>query len=296
MRIKHENTTLSEKDTQFAIADTASIDRITLTKFSNKEKVESIVLERQKDGWRINNKHDVRPDKITMLLTVLLRIEVREPLHPNAISNVYTNLDQSSTRVDVEGAGDISRSYIIGEKSAISKGTYALMNGAQQPCIIHLPGMAEFVRPYVSSTTQDWRDNRVFALNPREVYRIEVQTPGNAEKCFVVENQRGQLYLSGNPQADTSTIQRYINRFQSIPARSFAENLFPNVRDSLSKHAPLATVTVRDRQGYQRKLILHNRKDVVNTMFGWVEGENELLLMQNFSMDSVLVSRNYFQK
>ncbi len=283
-------STLDPRDTQVALHDTAAVRQVRLIRFSHKKEKSRLVLERGPAGWTVNGQYPARPDKIELLLTALRRLEVREPLHPNARSTVFGYLDESHIRVEVDGPEP--RTFFVGEQAAVGQGSYLLVQGAQSPVIAHLPGMSPYLKPYFSTFVNDWRDNRIFALNPREIYRLEVNAGPLGQ--FAIDQRPGYLALAGFPQADPARLRRYLERYRSVPARGFGDREYPTVRDSLARRPPDASIAVRDRQGYVRRLVLYNRQDDLNTRFGWVEGENELLIVQHFALDSLLVSPAWF--
>jgi hypothetical protein len=283
-------TTLNPRETTLAVHDTAAIRQVRLLRFSHKKETGRLVLERTPAGWRVNGQYDARPDKIELLLTALRRLAVREPLHPNARSTVFGYLDENHIRVEVDGPEP--RTFFVGEQAAVGQGSYLLVQGAKNPVIAHLPGMTPYLKPYFSTFVNDWRDNRIFALNPREIYRLEVDAGPLGR--FAIDQRPGSVALVGFPQADTARLHRYLERYRSVPARGFGAREYPTVRDSLARRPPDASIALRDRQGYVRRLVLYNRQDDINTRFGWVEGEDELLIVQHFVLDSLLVPPTWF--
>src|SRR5210317_1904152 len=78
------NSTIKRELRDFAIADTASIDKI----FMVKKTTEQVTLTRTASGWMVNDKYHARNDAIQMILKTLKRVQVRNPVTESSMDNV----------------------------------------------------------------------------------------------------------------------------------------------------------------------------------------------------------------
>src|SRR5271156_950833 len=82
-------STLSEKDNDFAVQDTASITKI----FMADKRSTSVTLTKVKPGeWKVNGRFDVRSDAITNLLTTIKMLAVKNIVDPRGAPTVIKNL------------------------------------------------------------------------------------------------------------------------------------------------------------------------------------------------------------
>jgi len=78
-------TTLNKMESNFAVADTAAINKIFIADKADSE----ILLERSAEGhWIVNNKYKVRPGSIQILLETIKRIRPNYPVANAAHNNV----------------------------------------------------------------------------------------------------------------------------------------------------------------------------------------------------------------
>lgn len=167
----NEKSLFSEDEAGFQIRDTAAVHKIFL---ANK-KGDTIALRRTNEGWTVNGTHRAS-QRMTENLLVALRFQ--EPAYPVpevAHNNVVKMLAGSAIKAEVFDKDDeLIRTFYIGGQVNNNKGTYMLMEGADRPYVVKMPGYGGYLTPRYSVQLKEWRDRTAFSLKPEELERVEI--------------------------------------------------------------------------------------------------------------------------
>ena len=105
-------STLDSSLAEFAVSDTASIDRIFLAD----RRGNTVLLDRkQVDHWELNEKHKARQDAVQLLLETIMKVEVKMPVPKVSHNNVVRLLAGTATKVEVYQKGELVRTYYVGD-------------------------------------------------------------------------------------------------------------------------------------------------------------------------------------
>ncbi|MEO1449933.1 MAG: hypothetical protein AAFV07_10430, partial [Bacteroidota bacterium] len=91
-------------------------------------------------------------------------------------------------------------------------------------------------------------------------------------------------------------LQEYIFQFEGpIYAESFAAPRFLDVMGKLKERTPDIIMTLQYENGESRRFFLFDRDDNPNNYFGYIEGVEELLTVQDYVIQKYLVrSADFF--
>src|SRR5687767_1169719 len=95
---KDSRSTLTGDDSEFQVADTASVDKIFI---STKDGRNQTFTRKGKGEWVLNGKFDVRNDMMNMLLGTLKQMEVKRPVSRNSRNMVIKTLAVSGIKVEI---------------------------------------------------------------------------------------------------------------------------------------------------------------------------------------------------
>ncbi len=251
---KGGHSTIDKEASNFAIKDTASIDKIFLADKDGK----SVLLEKTKTGWLLNKTHAVRPDALEMLLYTMRMLEVKSPVSKTSLKNVLKILASKSTKVEVYSKGDKIKQYYVGHPTQDHLGTYMLLTDVnndenyQEPFITHIPGFNGFLSTRYYTEELDWRDRVVMSFKPPQIKQIKLELHELPDSSFVIDlfsMQRFGLKTGKGQQLifDEAKLKQYISYFYNINTEVVLDKKNP-LRDSLAKSAiPFATLTIYDR-------------------------------------------------
>src|SRR5690606_24592259 len=134
-------STLSGPLSDFAIADTARVDRI----FISDQKGVSIDLRRTPEGWRLNDRYFAKQHNVDLLLRAFKRIEVRSPVPKSTEPAVLRAMSAGSRRVEIyQGDDEPEKVWIVGHGTKDHFGTYMLLE---------IPGEGRSNVPFITGMT-----------------------------------------------------------------------------------------------------------------------------------------------
>lgn len=256
---KNKTSTLDKEASDFAVKDTASIDKIFLADKDNK----SVLVEKTATGWKLNGKHDVRPDVIDLLLYTIRMVEVSSPISKSSRENVIKVMSSKSTKVEIYSKGKIIKQYYVGHPTQDHLGTYMLLTNLEtgenydEPFITHIPGFDGFLTTRYNTEELDWRDRLVLNYTPPKIKQIRMDLHEFPDSSFVIDlfslQRFGLKALKQNQSLpfDEERIKQFIAYFQNVNCEVVLDKNNPLV-DSLSKSAmPFATLTIVDRENQQ---------------------------------------------
>jgi len=260
LRNPNASSSMKRWDLQFKVEDAASIQKIFL---ADRMGV-TTTLERSGEGWIYNGKYPANPNVMKNLLDAITRVELQFIPPGAAIKNMVEDLATRGVKVEVyDKKNKLLKAYYVGGTTPDERGTYMIMEGAEQPYVMELPHMVGALNVRFSLKGDQWRDKTVFRMKPSEISYVSVEYPKNKNRSFVLEKKGGEFevrpFYEITPRIDApykkGSAEAYLQRFERIIAEAF-ENENPN-RQDFQQRVPFSVITVRTEAGEEQTLRLH---------------------------------------
>lgn len=260
--LKQPKSTLNPIEKDFAIADTALVDKIYIADKGDKQ----VLLQRkQNNEWIVNDKYKVRKGAIDLLLETIKRIRPKNPVANAAHNNVVRNMAGNAKKVEIyqKGNDEPVKTYYIGGTNLEKNANYMLLDDAEQPYAVHIPGFTGYISGRYILKEIDWRDRTIFALRPEKIKSIKLQYPMEKEKGFqlnVVDNQNFALQsLTGNNakpiQLKPAAALNYLQAFRFLACEAYLNEYTRT--DSLLRQKKKNILTVELNDGSEQQLDLY---------------------------------------
>jgi len=327
--LNKSKSTLQKEISDFAVPDTASVTRIFMSDKANNE----VLLERRPDGsWSLDGKYDAHVENVNIFLATIANLEVREPVARAAHNNIVSLLATRSVKVEIYQQSyrirlgkykffpyeKLAKTYYIGDATMDNAGTFALLEGADTPVIIYLPGLRGFVATRFSTAKTDWRVHTVFNKKLPEINDITVEFTQKPEESFKVVNNNnkslGLIRLSDNqiiPRFDTLLLMSFVNSFRNIRYETLLNDMNAHKKDSIVSSTPLHRITLNLNDGSTQSATTFGRMlpvpeiDVFDgstitydrdRMYALVNKDQDFVLVQFFVFDKILIPLSAFER
>ena len=286
-------------DNNFSVSDTALVKKIFIADRSGT----TITLNRTKKNWIVNNKYEVRKDAITTILNTIQQIKIQRPVPKTAFENVVKNLATTGVKVEIYNDDRAPiKTYTIGNSTANHLGTYMLLADAKNPFIVHIPSFNGFLSPRYGIqggrlNENDWRATTVFKLNSTEIKTISVNHIQKPEESFRLNTQPMTLFNHQGEKVslDQEKVLQLLNHFKLLNCESYK-----NKEETISFATPLHELIVNTdtlRTYAIGGLIEKNKNETFNVKRMHATLNNgELMLIQNYVFNKVLITINQLQK
>ncbi len=312
--------TIKETLRDFAVADTASINKIFLADKNGN----SITLERQPSGqWTVNGKYNVRPDAMQTLLRTIKKIDVKEPIGKNAQDNVIKRLAAKAVKCEIYQNGKLTKAYYVGTETPDQTGTYMIlidletMKPSAKAFVTYIPGFEGYLTTRYFVEERGWRDRTVFQYIPSDIASVKVEAPSNLEynyELIVKGNNNYQIKMLSSNQLlnnlDTLAVKQYLSYFQHLNFESFEIDLEKAQIDSVLKSQPINILTVTDNKGKSNKVKFYarfNQKKVAGNdgkllpydperLDALLDNGKDFVMVQFYLFGKVMPVPGYFQK
>lgn len=262
--------TIKETLRDFAVADTASIDKIFLADKSGR----AVTLERKAVGeWTVNGKHLVRRDAIETLLYTIKKIDVKEPVGKKATEFVVKKLAAEALKCEIYQNGKLTKAYYVGGETQDQTGTYMIlidtetMESSAKPFVTYIPGFEGFLTTRYFTIEKDWRDRTVFSYVPNTIKSVKLEIPDKPELGYevmqIAENKFQVKSLSNDkliPELDTLAVKQYLSYYQQINYETMQMGMKESEVDSTMKTKPINILTVIDDKGEKNTVKFFPRK------------------------------------
>ncbi len=298
----------------FTVEDTASIDRIFIAdKFNHKA-----LLERKSGNvWMVDGKYEARKDGIKMLLETLNKMVVRTPVAKSMEQKVLKDLaGPSQKKVEIYQNGKLSKVIFMAAETPDKMATYMLIDGADSPYEVHIPGFKGFLQTRFNSDGRLWRDPVIFRYDYRDMRSVEVKYPGMPQDGFTVkyDGKITTFYHPGNPKPDPALDSlrafEYLNGFRNIGYEfEVVETFSKTIKDSILASPPFIEVAVTHKNGQVNSMKGYRRpsslvSDVaegevvppfdVDRMYGMINNGKDFVLIQYYQFDKVIKPAGWF--
>jgi hypothetical protein len=323
-------STLSNKETAFAVSDTASITKIFIADLDTAD----VLLERTAQGWIANKAYKAHNRKVDLLLETMMKLRVRSPVSVASHDNVVKRMAGISVKVEVYQMvhrinlfnsiklfprEKRTKVYYVGDATKDNMGTFMLMEGAPNAYIVYIVGFRGFVASRYSPLLDNWRDYSVFKKRLADIKSVRVEFNREPEQSFTIETVERLNYQitrlkdgSVVPGFDTLRALNFLTSFADLRFEALLKNQMPAARiDSIVNSPFLHRITLIDKAGdttqlttFEKRLdydhlVVDDFMDIpvdVDRLYGLTHNNKDFVLLQYFVFDKVLRPLSYFEE
>ncbi len=245
-------------DMDFAVPNTGDIYKIFLADRSGR----TVTLERKDGYWLYNGKSRARLTAVNTLLETIGKINVWFIPPDASEKSMVKSLATEGVKVEIfDKAGKKMKGYYVGGVTNDERGTYMIMENAEQPYIVHIPSFVGQVRVRYMLGDDNWLDRDIFHEKPEEIQSVSVEYPQLKSESFRLEKVGTAAYTVKPFYSVTPVIKQpqrkgvpeaYLLQFESLGAEGY-ETTNP-LRDSVTALVPFAIVTLQKTDGEQRQV------------------------------------------
>lgn len=258
---KESDNLYQGKDANFTFRDTSVIGKIFLVDNEGK----SILLERgQNNRWTLNKTFPAMPMQIVNVLTCLKMQTALKPVNEKDHDRVIKLLAGLSTKVEVyDLKGNKIRSFYVAGQGSNYHGSYMIVENAQQPYLVEIPGFDGYLTPRYTTDFNDWRSRTQIELPADSIETVSVHYPAKPFNSYVVKNLKGSAEVSVDAAVKTKLPYfipkraiAYLDFFKLVNAESYLNGL--GGLDTLIGNAPFrCSVNIKKTNGQTIDLDLY---------------------------------------
>ena len=305
------NNTIKKELRDFAIEDTASVDRI----FMVEKDLDKVLLTRVNGIWMVNDHYIVRQDAIDILLKTLHRMRVKSPVSKAALSNVITMMATRNTKVEVYSGKKLLKTIYVGGPTQDQMGTYMMLEGSSVPFVVHIQGFIGYLSTRFFTSENSWRSTDLLRYNFNDLATVKMENHEVPEESFVVSKERNgyvslhRLMDNRQPEIlDTVSINFYFSYYEKLNCERFVDDMPQELSDSLLNAKPLRTITITDFNGNSHKIIAYRayaagKEDVEGNQMFWDDermygriDDRDWAIIQYFVFDKMFLDYSVFTR
>ena len=317
-----KNSTLWSKDSQFALKDTANIVKIYMVDKNN----QAVVFDRTEKGWILDGKEKAHKENLKMLLKTIKSLSVKYPVSQKSHNNVVKIMAGASVKVEVYqndhyiNIGQIhlfpyvnkARVFYVGAATQDNMGSYMLMEGADRPYVVSMPGFRGFVSARFTTNATDWQSHSVFRIPYKNIAEIKVEKVDNPNQSFQIRKlEKGYEIMSLKyrqvvPVYDTVALYTFLDGFKNVNFEALIDDMPQQKMDSLLGSSPVHILNITETNGKKHELKTYkmlaglNQEEIhgfepeydLDRMYAWYDGK--LIMVQYFTFDKLTRPIEYF--
>ena len=328
---QNNSSTLQEKESGFAIADTSSVTKI----FIADKQDHSVLLERKDNTWVLNGEFLANPKMLEIVLGTMHRIKVKAPVSLSSHDNVVSRMASIGIKVEIYEMGyrinlfdkiklfrheRLAKVFYVGDATQNMRGTYMLMEGADRPYVVYLPSLRGFISTRFSPLEDAWRSHIVFNNKLIDIKSLSLSFGNEAEKSFKVEviDAMGNYSLTALQDKrqitnfDTLKVLNLLTSFADLRYETRLNNLYtPHKIDSIISSPYLYEISINDRKKGENIIRMFKRNEIPDNLadgegglipvdhdrfYALVNDGDDFVLMQYFVFGKVLRPLGHYEK
>ena len=328
---RSQYSTLKEKESDFAVRDTASITKV----FIADKKENSVLLERSDSGWMLDNQFVANTKVVDFLLSTMKRLRVKAPVPLSVRNGVVSRLASIGTKVEIYQEvyrvnlfnrykflkqEKLTKVFYVGDATQDNQGTYMIIEDSENPYIVFIPGFRGFLYTRFSPLPDDWKSHNVFNKKLSDIKSVSLTFSEEPQSSFKVDviDSRGnyavtRLYNSSVLESyDTLRLLNFLTSFGDLRYETRMNNLMtPMKLDSIINSPPLYELTLIDKFNdttYTRMFRKHSILESTlyaydrlvpvdhDRFYALINDGDDFVLMQYYVFDRVLYPLSYYAK
>ncbi|MCB2206875.1 MAG: DUF4340 domain-containing protein [Bacteroidetes bacterium] len=328
--VSNRYSTLKEKETDFAVEDTASVTQI----FIADKKDNSVLLKKEGAQWTINEQFVANNKVVEFLLSTMKRLKVKSPVPLSVRNGVVSRLASNGIKVEVYQKvyrinlfdkykffkhEKRTKVFYVGDATQDNMGTYMLIEDAENPYIVFIPGFRGFLYSRFSPKPDDWKSHVVFNKKLADIKSVSLQFFEEPENSFKVEveDARGNYKITALQSGevlesyDTLRLLNFLTSFRDLRYETRMNNLMtPMKLDSIVNSTPVYELTLVDRFDDTTKVPMFKKHSMPESIanayemlvpidhdrfYALINGGNDFVLMQYYVFDRVLYPLSHYR-
>jgi hypothetical protein len=298
--------------TDFSVKDTGAVTKIFLAERNGGK----VLLERKPGNrWQVNQHLPADASKIDMLLATLHDMQVLKPVDPNTHNKAIGILATRGIKTEVYTGDKLIRTIYVGTETPDQTGTFMMLEGADEPFIIHIPGFVGFLTPRFFTNEIKWKDKLIFNERVDEIAMVTVAYPGDPKNSFTIENTQALVLKDGAGnviRADSGLLKYYLAGFAGLYAEGYQPDMRAATIDSIRHTQPFCIVEVREKSGGNKKLAVHYKPVDEHTkqqfdekgnkmpydierFYAFVDNDTHVAMIQQYNFGRIFKKRSDFE-
>lgn len=250
------------EERQFAYAEIEDIHKI----FVADRKGHSVTLTRGGEtGWLADGK-PANENVMKNLLSTIKLVDIQSLPTRKAVPNMVKNLATQGILVQLfDQRGNKLRGYYIGGSTNDETGTFAIMEGSENPYVVHQPGFTGNIRARFNLWDDEWRSKVYFRVDPDQVERFSIDYPKQQAKSFELEKVDGSfvlrpLYETGQPvrEVPQGIAEGILSRYEKYYVNRYENQDTPSIQRA-RELLPFAIISVKETGQEAREMQLYPR-------------------------------------
>lgn len=206
-----QSTSMSPKETGFALKDTASVHKILMKDGKN-----TVLLTRKSSNkWLLNDKEPANTTLINTILETMYLVSVKSPVPETMKSQARELLAKKGITVQLQDKNNniLKEFYIAGQ--AGDNGTYARLKGAKDPYIISIDGFNGYLTTRFTTDTLLLKSRRIFKTPVHNIAQIEVQYTSGDSSYVLVQKEPMRWYIDNKEVTHNYFVQKSMKYFRN---------------------------------------------------------------------------------
>lgn len=299
-------------DRDFAVENINDVGKIFIANRSG----DVLNLEKIKGQWMVNEKYPAGESAMNVMLSTIQSISVKYIPPRAALDRIVNDLAANGIKVEIYNTrGKLMKAYYVGGNISDDTGTAFIMDGYEQPYIMHIPGHIGALRSTYNLKEKDIVDRWLFKDKFEEIEFVSVEYPTLKSNSFRLELKNGKWEVEPfyeltpriNQPVQFSAVEAFLTGFDRIGAEAII-NDSPE-KDSVLSLIPFAIISLRKTNGEEKSFKLYPIYDVtveeadkfenpqsevfVERYFGHSH-TNDFYLVQELNFQKVLWGYSYF--
>ena len=235
----HKNQNNLDEDWVMKVEDKEDIYRI----FIADRKGGKADLVRDGKKWIYNGKYTANPHVMYGVMDAVTRIEMKNRPTAAAVPHMIKTLSTLSTKVEIYGKNNkLLKAYYVGGVTQDERGTFVIMEGSNNPYVMHLPMADVSLKQRYFTDEIKWRDKTVVEFQAKDVASLSLEYPKQKNKSYTIKRQNGKWdvepFFQTTKKIDKAVnqdlVDSYLNGYKKIIAEAIEKKTDKTVQTATS--------------------------------------------------------------
>ena len=188
----------------FTVEDTAAVSRIILRDKSPRE----VELIKSASGWTVKGR-PVRSDAIEVLLETIRRMEMRNFVSANSVDQVLRRMSTYGKEVEIYAGSQKVKHFFVGTDTPDHLATYMLIQGAELPFAVHIPGFNGYLSSRFITDEVLWYDRQLIPHRSSELSSVRMMFSDPSQPTTLLKRTEGGQWKEWKEEeGDQKVLQR----------------------------------------------------------------------------------------